>query len=118
MSTGRKRESTGEVPFHNAGHLCEVPPAGGGDAGGHGQCVPDVRAQKGRVLLQQGANPHQLRTLKEDLENLILARKISCVNELNCSTIPLAFLHLLPTISSNRNYFSPLNPWLFLYHMI
>lgn len=40
-------------------------PAGGSDAGGHRQDVPDVRAQQRRVLLEQGADAHQLRACKK-----------------------------------------------------
>lgn len=50
--------STSEVPFHNAGHLCKMPPASGSNAGCHGQYISNVCAQKGCVLLQQGTNPH------------------------------------------------------------
>ena len=60
------RNRTSEVPFHDAGHLGKVAPAGGRDAGGHRQNVPDVGAQEGRVLLQQGTHPHELGTLEEE----------------------------------------------------
>ena len=50
INTGRhlgNKVSTSEVPFHNAGHLCKVPPAGGSNAGCHRQYVANVCAQKG-----------------------------------------------------------------------
>lgn len=75
------KKGTSEVPFHNAGHLCKVPPAGGSNAGCHRQYISNVCAQKGCVLLQQGTNTHKLRTLKKDLENFIFTIKIYFVNK-------------------------------------
>lgn len=89
MSTCRRvgnKKGTGEVPLHDAGHLCKMAPAGGGDAGGHGQYVSDVGAQESRVLLQQGAHAHELGTLRKDGEASITPIKIYFANTLSCFT--------------------------------
>lgn len=105
--------STSEVPFHNAGHLCKVPPAGGSNAGCHRQYVSNVCAQKGCVLLQQGPNPHQFRTWRGDVENFICTIKIYLVNQLHCFTI----LSLSITSFIYNNFFQTgvvINPYLVL----
>lgn len=109
---GGNEKGTGEVPFHDAGHLCEMAPAGGSDAGSHGQDVSDVCAQEGRVLLQQGAHAHELGTLRKDGEGSITPIKIDFANTLSCSTPQYH-----PYNNSLKEELRP-RPWLFLHHII